>query len=156
MSMHKHLIYSQKEIDFLKSNLEQSIFLKREDFEAMEELWPGLFEGITRNAYALFLKTQDLAKSQNIKMVIVSMPKRTRKPKPHKKQYNITPSKNLHSQIALIVHNEIKASSRNIAQSIKKLIEEICIENKVLKEEVKELSPYKNIVEQNYKREMCR
>jgi uncharacterized protein YdcH (DUF465 family) len=150
-------LYSNEEKKLLIDELAaHDNLLVTEDFECMEDLWPGLFKGTKRNAYDLFRQTKRLAEKQKIKFVIVSTPKRNRIRKQRESVSKMKPKIiKLKDQIAYIIQAEMTRAIGRMSTGIISLIDNLAKDNNELREEVKRLQPFKNMVDNNYGKELA-
>lgn len=156
--------YSDKEKECLLGELMGSFGqIRREMFDDLNDLWPGLFNGKVRHQRALFRQMVTLAKRNKIPYTIISTPKRD--PKwlrtrnkiqedwsPVKQDVSIqtkvvikrAPKKpRLQEQMLAILRNELGYAEKRVTRRIAALVSELITENAMIKLENKELRSYK-------------
>jgi hypothetical protein len=144
--------YSEKERGFILDQLRTDQYrINRETFKMWADLWPGFFNGRVRTEYALFLECRRLAKNCSLSLIVESVPVRIRKraatiPKVKKTK--------LSDQVYAIIQNESYTTAKRATRRIAELVRILSEENQELKEEVKNLRPYKDIVDRHYSKEV--
>jgi hypothetical protein len=155
--MPRYIPYSPKENQLLLEDLAgQKNHLNAENIIGLVELWPGFFDGQKRKAYELYRHTILLAQKNGIQIVVDSIPKRDRsKEKKKLKEPSIRHTKGrTYEQIRYIISSEINSAIKRATTKIMQLMETTVQENNDLREEVKVLLPYRNIVEIKYRDEL--
>ena len=150
--------YTEQENNLLLTELSNAGNTVNADaFKLMSEFWPSFFNGTQRGEYALYLQTLSLAKKAGLNPVINSIPKRDRSKwkVPKKTPARYTKGKT-HAQIMSICHQEIQIAIKRTTVKIMRLMEELTQENTELKNELRNLRPYKGIVETSYQKELNR
>jgi hypothetical protein len=147
--------YTSAQNQFLLDQLaENGNKAKREEFVTLEEFWPGFFGGQKKTAFALFAHTKRLAKKKGIAMEVISAPLRNRNRKPSNRVPARFTKGRIFDQIVGIIQMEMRQAERRASAKILRLIEDLADENRNLKEELKDLYPYKALVEQKYSTEL--
>ena len=150
--------YTEQENNLLLTELSNAGNTVNADaFKLMSEFWPSFFNGTQRGEYALYLQTLSLAKKAGLNPVINSIPKRDRSnwKAPKKIPARYTKGKT-HAQIMSICHQEIQIAIKKTTAKIMRLMEDLNQENTELKNELRDLRPYKKVVENAYQRELGR
>lgn len=144
-------IYSKEERELLVKDI-QSIAEKgrgmcREDFTLYEELWPGLFKGRTRTAYALYSEVRRLKKEYNLPIQFNSTPHLDRKyiPRPRKSRKNP-----IQQKIEAILSSQMRICAKKLAALFVDMQRDI----EELQAEVKDLRPFKNLVDNRFKHDI--
>jgi hypothetical protein len=160
--------YSQKENDLLLKEMAHS--LEKEDFDTFVSLWPGLFKGETRSAYALYRQMRRLSKRHGVILQVKNVPffhnyKKERQilvqsiPDKVISPFNQKPSSKRNRfrlQVENIIHKEVFKCTKRISHLVEELVKKVLEENQDLSKELRELRPYKNIVEIQYRKETGR
>lgn len=145
--------YSEREESILLADLKnQNNIIKIENIESLVALWPGLC-GQARNARSLFERTKALAKLNGIEFHVAGAPKRERGKYIPTSSMRTVKSRT-REQILGIIQGEIRIGLQRATIKILRLMETIAQENIDLKEEIKNLRPYKNVVETSYRKEL--
>ena len=145
------LMYSPQENELLINDLiVKNYDIVAENFVSLEELWPGFFRGQKRKAYSLYVQTMQLAKRDGFNVKVFSIPKRIR----IRKSKAVVRQPKLKEQILYIIRNEITAAIERIPAKVMALFTDMTTENSQLKEEVRKLRPFKELVETKYKHEL--
>lgn len=138
--------YSKSEDDLMLSEIKRNNRLSKETFKCWSDLWPGFFNGLERQPYALFIHCVRLAKRESVYIVLESQPprpnRRKREPKGKKIRFS--------DQVNIIIQNEAQKAINRATGKIVDLVRVMAEENTDLKNQLRELRPYKNIVDTKY------
>lgn len=156
--------YTTAENDLLLEDMRTKGSLDGADFKMYEELWEGLFK-VKRSAHGLYKQTKRLQKNYNLSMVFTSIP---HTPKKSPIQINTvtnhkvflpcpkqTSKRNkFRLQLDYLIRVETDKCIKRIVSVVEALTKEVLLENQELLEELKTLRPYKNTVENHFKKDL--
>ena len=154
------LIYSEEENKVLLQELTQP--LERKDFESYSEMWPALFQGRRRSPYALWRQMRRLAKRNGITTHFKSIPhimvgsvslEKDKSQAVPKKVKPMSKKRRFQLKLETIVTREVRKCARRVARAVEFLVTELLEENQELSQEVRNLVPFKNLVEREFRKQ---
>ena len=155
-------IYTEAENNLLLEEAKKGSLCGK-DFEMYEELWEGLFK-VKRSAHGIYKQIKRLQKKYQLSITFTSVPQR-KKPVvsisvpvsskvllPCPKQ---TSKRNkFRLQLDYLIRVETDKCIKRIVSVVEALTKEVLLENQELLEELKTLRPYKNTVENHFRKDV--
>lgn len=151
--------YIRDENKLLLDEIRKADFrLKVEDFRAMSDLWPGLF-GCSRSMIALRAQVLRLSFKNGL---IISVPtpselgytfkrkERRAKDRPTKREAN----SRFNLALRAVIDKEVRKAGEKIFGAAWCMIRDLENENRELKEEVKNLRPFKTVAQREFSRQL--